>query len=503
MNKRFYYQFFVYTFLFFSSGATYAEDVVVLFRGIHKVRGSKLSDQFKETDARSHAALELDKRTTERLFYTLRDLYEQKDSLNIPPAASLIHGMAQKFVNGYYEFRNDIKRPESALYKELDQHSLDVVDHFFVSTSFSVESAMRFASGCLMGKDRNRTWPAESGETCVGWVDAFIIPQSHFMQLKPIVVNEGYALSEFNIYKPEFLKAQEILFLGYIPKNYHVARLSLSLRAARSNRQIYDQLTGKVTIINKIVDNWMEQRSYRRVFGSSVFTQCSGIRGCLTDAESEAMRGNILGHYNRLTRDCFVRERRSFTVPVEIPNFEFYHAIRKLSEGEYPVSLQLRFSMRSLKPELMQIFLRQNLVQSLQFEGDPLLKEVLADIGRGGSLKKTHDEPELPSKSKYALAQNGLKRLKNIYLKPNLEEFEVWTQLLTRRSKPLTIDISGLGLDKAYVSRLESMSNIRVIDTEKAETEAVFSRTYHSLPHRYDVDPEDFYDDIYGEIDGE
>ena len=84
-----------------------------------------------------------------------------------------------------------------------------------------------------------------------------------------------------------------------------------------------------------------------------------------------------------------------------------------------------------------------------------------------------------------------------------MEEFEVWAQLLTKRSKPLTIDISGLGLDKVYVSRLESMSNIRVIDTEKAETEAVFSKTHYSLPHRYDVDLEDFYDDIYGEIDGE
>ena len=500
MNKRFYYQFFVYTFLFFSSVATCAEDVVVLFRGLHKTRNSKVSTEFKETDTRSPAALKCTVTKTQKLSDILRSLHKEKDTLNIPRASSLIHGMAQQFINGYYEFRNDIKRPRSELYRKLDQYGLDVVDHFFVSTSFSVESAMRFASGSLMGNDRNRTWPAESGTTCVGWIDAFIIPQSHFMNLMPIVVNEGYALSEFDIHRSEFLRANEVLFLAHIPQKYHVGRSPLLLTASADLR---DQIRKQVPDFNQMVNDYMGRFNYRRVFGSSVFTQCSGIRGCLTDAESEAMRGNILGHYNRLTRDCFVRERRSFTVPVEIPNFEFYHAIRKLSEGEYPVSLQLRFSMRSLKPELMQIFLRQNLVQSLQFEGDPLLKEVLADIGRGGSLKKTHDEPELPSKSKYALAQNGLKRLKNIYLKPNLEEFEVWAQLLTKRSKPLTIDISGLGLDKAYVSRVESMSNIRVIDTEKAETEAVFSRTYHSLPHRYDVDPEDFYDDIYGEIDGE
>jgi hypothetical protein len=202
--------------MFLSSSCKSNEDVVVLFRGIHKTTGYMVSPVFKEQDARSPAAFNLSNSKLKSLSSTLCSLYSETDTLNHPPAFSLLHGMAQQFVNNYYPFRNAIQQPKSDLYKILGQHCLDVDGHFFVSTSLSVEPALRFAAGNLFGAHHERTVPMESEETCVGWLDIFVISQSNLMRLKPIVVNEGYALGDFNVCKEEFLRATEVLFLGYI-----------------------------------------------------------------------------------------------------------------------------------------------------------------------------------------------------------------------------------------------------------------------------------------------
>lgn len=324
------------------------EDVVVVFRGLHKKHGTPINGTFHEKDARSPTARDLSGNKNKRLFNLLRNLRDIPDTVNHEPSASLVHGFAQRFIGDYYGFRDDLYRPASKLYKALDKVGLDVSDHFFVSAALSIESAMRFAAGFLMGNSRDRLWPTGSGTTCIGWVDAFIIPQSEFMKLRPIVVNEGHALGNFHVRNDEFLRAQEVIFLGHIPKRFHTARLPLNFmtpgRTEDPKQSLVRQIRKQLPGLNKLVTDWMRSHNYHRVFGSSLFAHVGSVEQRLTDKNAHAIRGDILEALEDLYETFNLKPGQPCEISVDkhlLGSLSMIdaHAIALLARRGHPISL--------------------------------------------------------------------------------------------------------------------------------------------------------------------
>ena len=280
-----------------------AEDVVVLFRGVH----GRISPGRKpgESDILSPQLHNKSAVHAKQLCDKLRSLRSRPDTLAAPVSLSLLHGLTQRFVNDYYRFCNDLLNPESKLYGALDAVDVHAGKHFFISTSLSLETAARFAAGCLLGNSKDRVWPDSKGVTSIGWIEAFVIPSRLLESLGAIVVSEGHALGSLNVIKPEFLRASEVIFPAYIPKEFHQGRLLLKVGPVPhsfvvSQGWIVAEVMKQVNPWHERIGKLMGDKGYSRVFGSSWFVRALGIKDLLTDKNSQEIRGGVLSTYEVL-----------------------------------------------------------------------------------------------------------------------------------------------------------------------------------------------------------
>ncbi len=279
------------------------ENVFLLYRGVHANSHMTLP-AFSRTlipeDTLSPAARFLSSTDRDRLIRDLVPLSAAPDTLNTPPAINLLSGVAQKFVNNYYQFQQDFQNPGSALYKALDIFRIDTADHFFISTSFSLKEAALFAAGGLYGRGRDRRWPKKKKDV-VGWIEVYAIPQSHLERMLGLVINEGHAMGMMEITERRFLRPQEVLLCSYIPSRYHRGRIPLALYPAKGLkednkiRNISLQAVQAARQYNRFVEQIMQSNGYVRANGTVAFERMHTPLMPLTDQDSINLRTEVEG----------------------------------------------------------------------------------------------------------------------------------------------------------------------------------------------------------------
>lgn len=317
---------FIWLVLFGSSISSAAEDesVYILFRGIHLQCDKKAPDFDTPETAVSPAAVDLHPSDRERLIGVLESLQEFPDTLNSPPAETLLEGIAQRYVNNYFQFKRDFDDPGSDLYKELDHHGLDTAGHFFVSTSFSFLEAALFAAGTMYGKNGLRKFP-RSEDGVIGWVDVFAIPQNQLEKLLGIVINKGHSIGSLKVTQSRFLRAQEVLIFSHIPAVFHKKRIPLALDPVRRglsyydrNRSILHQTAIFSTKVQSSIDELMAHMGYARYFCSPCYKKHHPSSILIEDKESIAKRRKLEDYGRKFS---LIPSESKDSVKLEIKNF--------------------------------------------------------------------------------------------------------------------------------------------------------------------------------------
>lgn len=501
LRKIFGGYFFAFICLSLQTSASDKEETYVFYRGHHFLVGQEIDAAIFDSRGISSRPVSngdipapqvkdvISKIQTLNRSWTEEEQIEFKSLCDTP-----YQELVQLYTNSYAKFIDELDEENSNTRKILKLAGLEnITSNFFISTSLKSSQAYRYGSGLKLYKDVElRRYPSYSKVTftpqnqIIGFVDVIVIPKKEIQNTSAFFVVDSFATGCTKLsyhFSKNLTEEMEVLFPFYISKKYHVRRIPIKLPSLHSSikgdgvqrKHWRDELIASVTdedqkkIELKLVESGivaaakkldktitfdLEKNKKVQVYNGPSLV---GLEQALVPSGAIVIRKQIMGYEQKITSQYFDETIHEFTIPINQLSFSLSHALRRLARSDYPITIFANFSMHSIKFNLMEIFLSEDAVVKLKFQGDRINLHSLCKQFHALDFKKNDVDEEANA----------------LWFNPGLSIVSNLTKILSSRKKQLIVDVSGLALAPEYFEK--TPPTLELVDTKRKGVEEAYN----------------------------
>ncbi len=488
-----------------SQDAVQREEVFIFFRGYHFLTNQQASDEAlaqRGISTRSVDSGEVAQQNVDDAIEKICSLnrswtQEEKDTFK-PETRTPYQALVQCYTNNYMDFIAQLNSPDSMVHKILNSAGLGhVKSNFFLSTSLKAAQAFAYGAGLkLYGTENLRRYPGyalsadkksyKPAQPLLGYVDVIRVPYNVIQQLAAFFVVDSFTVGDTKLsyhFSKNLTEEREVIFPFQITAPYHVARIAIRMpKIKRSGLQNGMQQKHWFTALQQdkdkrnieakfivahnkksaeklemTIEEKIKAKNNVRVYHGSIL---QGLQRSLVPKEAVEMRKQILDHENEILHMNSKNEKR--VVSIANLSFPYAHALKRVASYGVPVMLKAQISLKTLDQntwQLMGIFMSENSLLGIKFEGDPQIVEQLCEKFKATDFRD----------------YRALNRMQTLWFDPQPNLLDVAGSFVKKRQQPLVFDVSGLGLAPEYFEQSQDMTNLVVVDDERQELEEAYN----------------------------
>lgn len=520
LRKTFGCYFFAFICLSLQTSASDKEETYVFYRGHHFLVGQVIDNAIFASRGISSRPVSngdilapqfknvISKIQTLHRSWTEEEKIEFKSLCDTP-----YQQLVELYTNTYAKFIDELDEENSNTRKILKLAGLEnITSNFFISTSLKSEQACKYGSGLKLYKDADlRRYPSYSKVTfkpqnqIIGFVDVIVIPKKEIQNTSAFFVVDSFATGCTKLsyhFSKNLTEEMEVLFPFYISEKYHVDRLPITLPSLKGISNIIGGLLcshwtkklaastskedkktietnlikSRISTISDCLDKKLTQELEKnkkiQVYNGPYL---AGLDHALIPSDAIVMRKEIIDHEQKITSQYFNETIHQFTIPIGELSFALSHTLKRVAKSDYPITILANFSMKSINFGLMEIFLSEDAVVKLKFQGDPINLQSLCKQFFALDFRKNDVDEEANA----------------LWFNPDRSIIPNFKKILSSRKNQLIVDVSSLALAPGY---LETNTNIlNFVDNEREEVNDAFNWIIDGADHHADQVREHLY----------